>query len=225
MVAIYMNKVEISHRHESKLLAEYKDKLFIEGQSFYPYYVAALLTTNLDYFMKKEKNFIDVKNYKMHIVFILQELNMGPSPNINDKEEIEAYCKKFLKILSNSKFETLVILAVNKFRKLKEKWIKTKGNNYRFAIKDNSEFTEFMLEELRGTTRRTSPDSIYHGIVININKDKGGNLYGFISCDPSNIYFNELDNPNINATYTGKEVSYKLAGTGNATRAVNVRMI
>ena len=42
MVAMYMNRVEISHRHESKLIEEYKGKLFVEGQSFYPYYVEAL---------------------------------------------------------------------------------------------------------------------------------------------------------------------------------------
>ncbi len=48
-----MNKLEISYRHESKLLTDYKDVLFVEGQSLYPYYIAALLSSNLDYIMKK----------------------------------------------------------------------------------------------------------------------------------------------------------------------------
>ncbi len=225
MVAMYMNKVEISHRHESKLISEYKDKLFVDGQSFYPYYVAALLTTNLDYLMKKEKSYTDVKNYKKHILFVLQELNMGPAPDINDKEEIEEYCKRFLKLLENNNFENLVAVAADRFRILMKKWIKMKGNNYRFAIKDNSEFTEFMLEELRGNVKRNSTDSIYHGTVLNINKDKGGSLYGFISRKPNNIYFNELDNPSMNISYRGREVSYKVAGAGKATRAINVKVI
>ena len=225
MVAMYMNRVEISHRHESKLLEEYKDKLFVEGQSFYPYYIAALLTTNLDYFMKKNKDFVDVKNYKMHILFVIQELNMGQAPELNDKVEIEKYCKKFLKLLSDCKFDNLVRTAADKFRTLMSKWIKMKGNNYRFAIKDNSEFAEFMLEELRGNTKRNSTDSIYQGTVININQDKNGNLYGLISCETNNIYFNDLDNPNINRAYRGKEVSYKIAGNGTAIRAINVKLI
>lgn len=225
MVAMYMNKVEISHRHESKLISEYKDKLFVDGQSFYPYYVAALLTTNLDYLMKKEKSYTDVKNYKKHILFVLQELNMGPAPDINDKEEIEEYCKRFLKLLENNNFENLVAVAADRFRILMKKWIKMKGNNYRFAIKDNSEFTEFMLEELRGNVKRNSTDSIYQGTVLNINKDKGGSLYGFISRKPNNIYFNELDNPSMNISYRGREVSYKVAGAGKATRAINVKVI
>ena len=225
MVAMYMNKVEISHRHESKLITEYKDKLFVDGHSFYPYYVAGLLTTNLDYLMKKNKNFTDVKNYKKHILFVLQELNMGPAPNINDTEEIEDYCKKFLKLLSNSNFENLVTVAVDKFRNLMAKWIEMKGNNYRFAIKDKPEFTEFMFEELRGNTKRNSVDGIYHGTVLKVVKDRKGNLYGYISCEPNNIYFNDLDNPNIDASYKGKEVSYKLSGTGNARRAINVKVV
>ena len=220
-----MNKIEISHRHESKLITEYKDKLFVDGHSFYPYYVAGLLTTNLDYLMKKNKNFTDVKNYKKHILFVLQELNMGPAPNINDTEEIEDYCKKFLKLLSNSNFENLVTVAVDKFRNLMAKWIEMKGNNYRFAIKDKPEFTEFMFEELRGNTKRNSVDGIYHGTVLKVVKDRKGNLYGYISCEPNNIYFNDLDNPNIDASYKGKEVSYKLSGTGNARRAINVKVV
>lgn len=225
MVAMYMNRVEISHRHESKLIDEYKGKLFVEGQSFYPYYVAALLTSNLDYLMKNEKNFADVKSYKMHILFVLQELNMGPNPDINDKKEIEKYCKKFLQLLSNANFETLVMTAVDRFRKLMEKWIAMKGKNYRFAIKDRPEFTEFMLEELRGNMKRTTTNSIYHGTVLNVNTDKDGNLYGFISCKPNNIYFNDLDNPGINPAYVGKLVSYKVAGTGKATRGISVKLI
>lgn len=225
MVAMYMNKVEISHRHESKLIAEYKDKLFVEGQSFYPYYVAALLTANLAHLMKKEKSFADVKNYKMHILFVLQELNMGPAPNINEKGKIEEYCKKFLKLLSRSNFENLVTIAVNKFRNLMSKWIEMKGDNYRFAIKDRPEFTDFMLEELRGTAKRNSADSIYRGIVMSVNKDRDGNLYGFISREQNNIYFNNLDNPNMDTSYIGKAVSYKVAGIGNAIRAINVKTV
>ena len=75
------------------------------------------------------------------------------------KKEIEKYCKKFMKLLSDIKFENLVMIAADRFRKLIERWIKIKGSNYRFAIKDKPEFTEFMLEELRGNTKRTTTNS------------------------------------------------------------------
>ncbi len=225
MVAMYMNKVEIAHRHESKLLTDYKDVLFVEGQSFYPYYVAALLSSNLDIMMKKEKELGDLKNYKMHILFLIQELNMGASPSINDKAAIEEYCKTFLDVLSTGKFEKLVLTAADKFRNLMKKWIDKKGENYRFSVKDNPEFTEFMLNELRGNTQISQSDSMYHGTVMTVTTDKYGNLFGFIKCKPNNIYFNELDNPDMNISYEGKEVSYKITGTGNQMRAINVRLV
>ncbi|MBR9947661.1 AIPR family protein [Clostridiaceae bacterium Marseille-Q4145] len=224
MVAMYMNKVEIAHRHESKLLTDYKDILFVEGQSFYPYYVAALLSSNLDIMMKKEKELGDLKNYKMHILFLIQELNMGASPSINDKAAIEEYCKEFLDVLATSKFEKMVLTAADKFRNLMKKWIDKKGENYRFSVKDNPEFTEFMLNELRGNTQISQSDSMYHGTVMTVTTDKYGNLFGFIKRKPNNIYFNELDNPDMNILYEGKEVSYKITGTGNQMRAINVRL-
>lgn len=224
MVAMYMNKVEIAHRHESKLIKDYNNVLFVEGQSFYPYYVAALLSSNLEIVMKKEKSLRDLKNYKMHILFLIQELNMGLSPNINDKDKIEEYCIKFLNILSASKFEKLVMDAADTFRKLMKKWIDKKGDNYRFSIKDNPEFTEFMLDELRGSTQINKADSMYHGTVMTVTTDKYGNLFGFITRKPNNIYFNELDNPNIDISYEGREVTYRVTGSGNQMRAINVKL-
>lgn len=224
-VAMYMNKVEIAHRHESKLITDYKDILFVEGQSFYPYYVASLLSSNLDSVMKKEKSLKDLKNYKMHILFLIQELNMGSSPNINDNEAIEEYCKKFLSFLSVNNFEKLVMTAADKFRYLMRIWIEKKGNNYRFSIKDNPEFTEFMLSELRGNTKINKSDSVYHGTVMTVTTDKYGNLFGFITRKPNNIYFNELDNPDLNILYEGKEVTYRVTGIGNEERAINVKLV
>lgn len=224
-VAMYMNRVEMAHRHESKLITDYKDILFVDGQSYYPYYVASLLSSNLDFVMKKEKSLKDLKSYKMHILFVIQELNMGPSPSINNNEEIEEYCKKFLVVLSENRFEELVMIAANKFRNLMQKWIDKKGNNYRFSIKDNSEFTEFMLSELRGNTKIDKAESVYHGTVMTVKADKYGNLFGFITRKPNNIYFNELDNPNLNISYEGKEVIYRVARTGTDERAINVKLV
>ena len=225
-IALYMDKVEVSHRHESKLVKDYKDILFVDGQSFYPYYVAALLSSSIDCVFRTEKKLKDLRNYKMHILFLIQELNMGASPNINNREEIEPYCKKFLILLSNTEFKELVFAAANKFRELTEKWVKKKGSNYRFFIKDNPEFTEFMLSELRGNTKVNAHDNIYHGVVMNVSTDKYGNLFGFISHKPENVYFNEIDNPELNISYEGKKVSYRLTGTaGRKQRAINVKLM
>ena len=92
-------------------------------------------------------------------------------------------------------------------------------------LKTNQNLLNLCLKNYDGNTKRTTTNSIYHGTVLNVNTDKNGNLYGFISCKPNNIYFNDLDNPGMSPSYVGKLVSYKVAGTGKATRGINVKLI
>lgn len=225
MVAMYMNHVETSHRHESKLINDYKDKLFVEGQSYYPYYVAALLASNLEYIMKQDYSLTDMKPYKMHLLFLIQELSMGSTPDINDKDKIEKYCKKLLEVLSSIGYKTAVLRAASRFRQIMARWVAAKGLGYRYAIKDNSEFKNFMLKELRGSAVTEVNSTVYTGRVMTVTTDKHGNLFGFIAHKPENVYFNELDNPDMNISYEGKKVSFRLTEKEGKSRGINVRLL
>lgn len=220
-----MNHAETSHRHESKLISDYKDKLFVEGQSYFPYYVAALLASNLECIMKRDHSLNDMRPYKMHLLFLIQELSMGPAPDIDDKERIEEYCKKLLKVLGGTEYKTTVLRAASRFRQITGRWITAKGSGYRYAIKDNPEFKDFTLKELRGSTVEEAASSVYTGRVMTVTTDKHGNLFGFIAHTPENVYFNELDNPDMNISYEGKKVSFRLTGKAGRVRGINVRIL
>lgn len=225
MVAMYMNHVETSHRHESKLITDYKDKLFVEGQSYYPYYVAALMASNLECIMKQDRSLTDMRPYKMHLLFLIQELSMGPAPDIDNKERIEEYCKKLLKLLSGADYKTMVLRAADRFRQIMGRWVAAKGANYRYSIKDNPEFKDFMLKELRGNIVAEVNSNVYTGRVMRVTTDKHGNLFGFIAHKPQNVYFNELDNPDMDISYEGKTVSFRLTGKAGKVRGINVRVL
>lgn len=225
MMAMYMNHVEVSHRHESKLISDYKDKLFVAGQSYYPYYVAALFASNLEYIMKQERSLNDMKPYKMHLLFLIQELSMGPAPDIDDKEKIEEYCRNLLKLLGETEYKQAVLRAADRFRKIMRQWIDAKGFGYRYAIKDNPEFKDFMLKKLRGSIAAEEYSNVYTGKVMTVTTDKRGNLFGFIAHKPENVYFNELDNPNMDISYEGKKVSFRLTEKAGKIRGINVRIL
>ncbi|MCM1046224.1 MAG: AIPR family protein [Candidatus Gastranaerophilales bacterium] len=225
MVAMYMNHVETAHRHESKLISDYKDKLFVEGQSYYPYYVAALFASNLECIMKQDYSLKDMRPYKLYLLFLIQELCMGPAPDINDKERIEEYCKKLLNLLSKTEYKTAVLRAADRFRQFMARWVMAKGSNYRYSIKDNPEFKDFMLRELRGSGVVEVNSNVYTGRVMTVTTDKHGNLFGFIAHKPENIYFNELDNPNMDISYEGKKVSFRLTGKDGKVRGINVKVL
>ena len=68
-------------------------------------------------------------------------------------------------------------------------------------------------------------DKLYMGYVMNMDLDRHNTLFGFIEHTPNNIFFHEFDNPDMNRSYVGKKVSYKIVRNGNQERAINVQLI
>lgn len=68
-------------------------------------------------------------------------------------------------------------------------------------------------------------DKLYTGYVMNIDLDKNNTLFGFIEHMPNNIFFHEFDNPDIDRSYIGKKVCYKIVRNNNQERAVNIRLM
>jgi cold shock CspA family protein len=60
--------------------------------------------------------------------------------------------------------------------------------------------------------------------VLKVDLDKHNNLYGFIEQAPRNVFFHEFDNPDMDRSYIGKKVSYKIVRNGGQERAINVRL-
>lgn len=68
-------------------------------------------------------------------------------------------------------------------------------------------------------------DKLYTGYVMNIDLDKNNTLFGFIEHIPHNIFFHEFDNPDIDRSYIGKKVCYKIVRNNNQERAVNIQLM
>ncbi len=211
-VSVFMYKVDEGHRHESKLLHDYGNKIFVDNQSFYPYYTAAYIYTHVERLFRNGKLDRILYTYKYHIMLLIKELQMGRSPSINSKKEIEKYCKDLLKKLDTTeKLVKYAQEACEKFNSIKEKWVSCKGESYRYAIKDKPEFTEFLLAELEENKNTGIGDSkTLRGKVLNISTDRHGKYFGFIKKEPSNIFFHENKNPNVSLEYENKDVMYEV---------------
>lgn len=66
---------------------------------------------------------------------------------------------------------------------------------------------------------------INKGKVINVQTDKHGNFFGFISQLPENIFFHESKNPEMDMSYIGKEVLFDIIEENGKIYGVNVRLI
>ena len=130
MVALYLNHVEDSHKHEYSLLKSYRDNLFVDAHSFQPYYLAAFLYLNVDALFRERKLPKALSNYKMHIILLVKEMKGGSSPDLSSKD-IDKYCNRLLKALENGKLKQCALEACDKFEDIREKWIKAKGEQYK----------------------------------------------------------------------------------------------
>ena len=224
MVALFLNHVEDSHRHEYTLLKSYKDSLFMDEHSCQPYYLAAFLYLNVDALFREGKLPKELKSFKMHIMLLIKEMKGGESPDLTSGD-MNPYCERLFEALEDGKLEQCAWEACKKFQDIRTKWIQIKGKQYKYGIKDNAEFRNFLIKEIYGAPYDRDAEKLYTGYVMKIDLDKRNTLYGFIEHMPKNVFFHEFDNPDMDRSYIGKKVSYKIVGTGNQERAVNVRLL
>lgn len=231
-VTVFLNEPYKGHRHESKLLQEYKNKIFIDSQSKYPYYVGALLYSKVDREYRKGTIPRELSAYKMHLCWMLKEYLEPNSPNINNEKEIDKYCDKIReKILNEAIWETNIQKVCQRFLEIKELWISEKGDSYKYGIKDSVDFFAFLQAKIHvpATTHAVSNTPLqYRGTVIKVSLDRNGKYYGFISKMPNDIFFHEKDNPGLrfsalyahDVLYSIKEDTVK-----HKEKAINVQLI
>lgn len=224
MVALFLNRVEDSHKHEYTLLKNYKDNLFTDMHSCEPYYLAAFLYLNVDILFRENVLPRELRSYKMHIMLLIKEMKGGPSPDLA-ASDIDQYCEKVLAALEDGKLERCALEACEKFEDIRTKWVNLKGEKYKYGIKDSAEFRNFLMKEVHGLSDERDAEELYAGRVMNIDLDRNNTLYGFIEHVPNNIFFHEFDNPDMNQSYVGKKVSYKIVRNREQERAINVQLI
>lgn len=224
MVTLFLNHVEDSPRHEYPLLKKYKDNLFVDTHSCLPYYLAAFLYLNVDILFREKKLPKELSSFKMHIMLLIKEMKGGLSPDLGS-DRIDQYCERLLASLKDGKLKECALEACEKFREIRIKWIRAKGVQYQFGIKDSAEFRNFLMKEVYGTLEEHNAEKIYTGYVMNVDLDRNHTFFGFIEHMPDNVFFHEFDNPDMDRTYIGKRVSYRIARSGGKERAIDVRLM
>jgi hypothetical protein len=205
--------------HESNLLEKYRNTIFIDGQSFYPYYLSSLMFLRADrLFRNNREKYKNIITYKFQLLCLAAEISAGIVPDINNSKDIDRYCEKLFAIINDEKKYTEAIdQSIEKFISIKDNWIKIKGNQYRSAIKDNQEFTKFMLITLRGGDPNKIKDESsesFRGTVVTVKKDRNDFYYGYIKKYPNDVFIHEDSNPKIHfENLVGKDVVYKLTAS------------
>lgn len=232
-LSCFMQAPHDSVLHIVHLLNKYRNSIFVDNQSFYPYYISALLCLNFERLMLEEVIEKKYDTYKYFIIAIIVELiNKGPA-DINHRNIIDVCDKIKLIALSESDFIDVVQKAIDIFESTKDFWIKKQGSQYRHGIKDNPTFTKFLFTKMRGgnidkidLSENEAPTM--RGRVLSAKQDRAGRYYGFIIATPDNVFFHSEDNPRIDfSRIVGKTVTYTITTNpiNGKLKAINVHVI
>lgn len=214
-VSVFLCSPHLGTSHETILLNKFRHIIYADGQSFLPYYTAALMCLNFEELRRNGMIDKDTENYKHHILFIACDSIAGICPNINKDRMIDDYCRKILRVVSDSdQYKKEILNANETLQKTINLWIESHGRKYRHAIKDNSNFTKFLITFIRGGNidnieYDANQALVLRGRAIKCRIDRNGFNYGFIQRLPNDVFFHEEDNEELDySEIYGKTVLY-----------------
>lgn len=234
VVSVFLHAPHDSVTHIGNLIEKYRNAVFVDSQSLYPYYCSVLLCLNFEKLINEE--IIDRKydTYKFIIIMMLAERIAGQPLDINHRKTDEICQKIILCCSSQDMLKNQALSVISSFEDIKTKWIKKYGSKYRHGIKDNPAFTKFLITCMRGGNvdkidlSSLQEDLISRGTVLSVKQDRAGKYYGFIQAYPDNMFFHSEDNPRIDFTrIEGKTVTYQKSTNlfNGKDKAKNVRVV
>ena len=232
IISVFLKSPHDSVLHIVKLLEKYNNRIFVDSQSFYPYYTSALMLLNLEKLIRDGEIDHEYEKFKYLLMFITATRISGQPLDIN-KRNVDELCKKILLVITDDiKYKKELENAIEIFKGCSQKWIAKYGKQYRFGIKDNPTFTDFLIAYMYGgnieNIKMQDEDPEYTGKVISIKQDRKGKYFGFIKAKPENVFFHEADNPQIKfSDIQGVIVTYKLMQNivNGKTKAKNVTIV
>jgi hypothetical protein len=229
-VGMFFNCPHLSHKHESKLLEIFSDRIYLDHQSKFPYFTAALSFVKLESLFRLGK--IEKKQFyafRMHILMVFREMISGPLQNINDENAINNSCKKILAVLKdNEKCLDYFRKSAQKFSESRDIWINEMKRD-KFRIKDIKEFTDLLLTQMQQGTvvvRNAETTTRFFGRIVHIGIDQYGRSYGHIRRNAlEDIFFHADNSPGIDfSNKKNFEVSYEIDKSKNRGNEVAVKI-
>lgn len=125
-VSMFLNEPQSTHRYFGELLKAYNSRLFLENQSFYPYYVSGLALCAIENLYRENVLNTSLKRFKYHLLLMLRIQIGGIRIPINvvGNRDIEKYCIKIAETLWDREKSKKVFVDIE--NKLQEALGKTK---------------------------------------------------------------------------------------------------
>lgn len=214
-IAMFLNQPEVAYRHESGLVKDFRNKVFLDEHSKLPYYTTGLTLFYLEKFFRENAELVrENKSLKYHILMLIRELSDTNLPNIRNEKEIDNYCKKIIGNISTN-YDSTIRKALDILNYCKDIWVNQRGKSI-YGIKDVSDFTKLLIEQVSNKPQTITRET---GVVKKVLVDRNGHNYGFIQRSPNNVFFHSKNCDGLDfSDLEGKVVSYSLRDNPNSYR-------
>lgn len=218
-VGLFFYRPDLAHVHESRLLKLFQNKIFLNSQSLFPYYVAGIMNNLIENFFKVHSEQRKIfYTYKFHILMIASLLADNSTPSINVEKSIDNKCSKIEAAIANNG-DNIFYNAIETFKKCSIIWTKDLLKS-QHGLKDTVEFVELIIKNISDKPLDFLSD-VQYGRVRKVSIDRHGKYFGFIEFKPNDVFFHEQNNKSLNyEKLLGKTVSFRLIMdkvTGNLT--------
>ncbi len=223
-VAVLLEKPYIAYRHESVLLRECRNDIFLDIHSYEPYYLVCEIYIAFENFFKKNVSYKEKYKTYQHVLMMAFKLHVASkTPNMADHKKIDKYCDNIKDCLSKEQdTEKAIKECIAYFDHTKTIWV-NQFRKSKFGIKDSEEFTTELIRQifLKTNIAYERSQNSRAGVVLSLRTDKNDKFFGFIKATPENIPFFESMNPelqfdklqgnlvlyNVGINYNGKPVA------------------
>lgn len=227
VVSMFFYKPDLAHLHESKLLKEFQNRIFLQSHSLYPYFAAPVTLLHLEKYFKENPGKKYCRIYKFHILMIMNLLVCPSQLDITNSKLIDQHCDKLLTEVVGG-YRSLAGRAINIFERCSADWISEDSRN-KYAIKDNYGFVTSVLKyfDSGASDKEIYKQPVYTGNVVKVSIDRKGNYYGFIDHQPYDLFFHENTNRHLDFTkLVGTMVSYEIGKNyRDEDIAINIRRL
>jgi cold shock CspA family protein len=212
-LGMFLNEPHSTHRYYGELLKSYRNKLFVQNQSPYPYYVSCLAGHVLEDLFSKNEIKIH-KLYKYHMLMLFKyRVKDELEPPLTSKKKIEDYCKDIIEVLNDENDSKRIFLECSK--EIKDEIVIKSQNQDKYLLPRLRAFTE----SLRKGLTYIPPT----GKIVNFNKLRG---FGFIAIGNGKedlfFHFSEVNNRDSTNIEVGQIVTYETQKTSKGDTAVNI---
>jgi hypothetical protein len=118
-IATFLNEPHSTHRYYGEVLEAYKQRLFLDGSLYEPYYISSYLVHYIGNALKSgnisRKKY---SKYKYHLSCLMKSISVGKDINVSHNRKLKKQCTPLFDIISDdSRLEALLRTSISCFDK------------------------------------------------------------------------------------------------------------